>query len=147
MAVSYGQLENPCLALEGFSKEEGEGTLRETPFRGLSKNIDNAPRRKGVKEILPFYIWISEGIGLRAVRCYESGAVSDKIKDARSGIQQRCYANNASLKEIVVVGRGLCISSCLGMIALACDNAIGNDNGGFYHRECTRLSLLSRNHS
>lgn len=46
---------------------EGRGArfrARVTPFRGLSKNIDSAPRCKGDS---PFYIWISEGIGLRVV--------------------------------------------------------------------------------
>lgn len=57
---------------------EGRGEL----FRGLSNNIDNTPRRQ---RRFPFYIWISEGIGLRVVRSYGTRtAVSSKIKDSLS---------------------------------------------------------------
>lgn len=91
------------------------GRARETPFRGLSKNIDNTPRCKGDS---PFTYGLCEGIGLRVVRSYGTRTTVSRVRSKTPGSdsQRRRYVNNAPFKEIVVA-HGLCISLYLGTIA------------------------------
>lgn len=84
-------------------------------FRGLSKNIDNAPRRKGDS---PFTYGLCKGIGLRVVRSYGTRTTVSRVRSKTPGSDswRRRYVNNAPFKGIVVA-HGLCNSSYLGTIA------------------------------
>lgn len=85
------------------------------PFKGCRKILIT---RRAVQRRFPFYIWISERIGLRVVWSYKTrAAVSSKIKDTRSGSQWRCYANNVPFTEIVVHGGYAIFFVYLGIIA------------------------------
>jgi len=79
------------------------------PFESCRKILIT---RRTAKRFL-FYIWISEGIGLRIVWSYKTKtAVSTKIKGAQFDSQWRCYVNNTPYKEIVVA-RGLYTFLCV----------------------------------